>query len=136
MFHDLKDLVFFEFLAFHEFLEITIFTKLGDDVETILGAEDILEPDNVGVVEPFQEVDFRKDGVLEILIVSESRQIDLLDGNLFLGLSLHPLIYLPINPLAKAFRCLITIVADDLYYNFCHSIYYHLIPHSKHSIQN
>lgn len=36
--HNLKHLLLFKFLAFHELLEVSIFTELSDDVETIFRA--------------------------------------------------------------------------------------------------
>jgi len=36
--HYLKYLFFFELLAFHEFFEVSVFTELGYDVETIFRA--------------------------------------------------------------------------------------------------
>ena len=52
--HYFEYLLFFEFFTFHEFFEISIFAKLGDDIETILGAEYILELDNIGVIKAFE----------------------------------------------------------------------------------
>ena len=36
--HYIENLILFEFFAFHELLEITVFAKLSDDVETIFRA--------------------------------------------------------------------------------------------------
>lgn len=55
--HDLKHLLLFELLAFHQFLEISVLAELSDDVEAVLGAEHVFELDNIGMVEPLQEVD-------------------------------------------------------------------------------
>ena len=51
--HNFEYLLFFEFFTFHEFFEISIFTKLGDDIQTILGAEYILELHDIGVIKTF-----------------------------------------------------------------------------------
>lgn len=55
--HDLKHLLFFEFLPLHQFLEIPVFAELGDDVEAVLGAEYVFELDDIGVVESLEQVD-------------------------------------------------------------------------------
>lgn len=54
--HDLEHLLLFELLPLHELFEITVLAKLSDDVETILGAENIFELDDIGVIETFEEV--------------------------------------------------------------------------------
>ena len=54
---NVEHFVLFELAALHELLQITVLAELGDDVETVFGAEDVFELDDVGVVEPFQQVD-------------------------------------------------------------------------------
>lgn len=56
--NDVVDFVFFELFAFHHLLEVTILAELSDDVQAIFGTQYVLELDNVGVVEPFQQVNF------------------------------------------------------------------------------
>lgn len=51
---DVEDLILFELLAFHHFLEVSVFAELGDDVQAIFGTQYVLELHNVGVVEPLQ----------------------------------------------------------------------------------
>ena len=55
--HDFENFVFLELFAFHEFLEVSVFAELGDDIEAVFGAEDILEAYDVGVIEAFEKVD-------------------------------------------------------------------------------
>ena len=63
LFHDVEDLFLFELFAFHEFFEVSVLAVLGDDVEAVFGTEHVFEFYDVGVVEPFEQVNFRKDGV-------------------------------------------------------------------------
>lgn len=100
--HYLENLILFEFLSFHELLEITILAKLGDYVQTIFRAEYILELHYVGVVEPLQKVNLRKYCILQVLVISESRQVDLLYRHLLLTLTLDTLVNLTVYPLPQA----------------------------------
>ena len=72
------------------------------------------------MVEPLKQINLRKDGVFEVLIVGEGGQVDLLDGHLLLALTLYPLVDLAVHSLAQALRGLVRIVADHLYHHFCH----------------
>ena len=54
LFHDVKDLVLLKFLAFHKLFEITVFTKLGDDIQAVFRTKNIFEFNYVGVIEPFE----------------------------------------------------------------------------------
>lgn len=120
--HDFEYLILLELLSLHQFLQVSILAKFCDDVETVLGAEDILELDNIGMVESLQQVDFGKDGVFEVLIIGEGGQIDLLDGYLLLALPLDALVDLAVDALPQAFGGLVGIIADDLDDHFVHSL--------------
>jgi len=48
--HDLEHFLLFKFPPFHELLQISIFTKLRDDVKTVFRTEDILELDDVVMI--------------------------------------------------------------------------------------
>ena len=69
--HDFESLLLLYAFAFDGFLEVTVFTEFGYDVEAVFGAEDILELNDVGVIEPFEEVNLREDCVFEVLVVGE-----------------------------------------------------------------
>lgn len=122
--HYVEDFILFEFFTFHQLLQITIFTELGDDVETVLRAEYIFEFDDVGMVEAFEKIDFWEDGIFEILIIGEGRQVYLFDGNLLFGLSFHPFINFTIYSFSQAFWSLIGIISNHFYHDFSHLINY------------
>lgn len=69
--HDLEYLILLELLPLHQLLQVSVFAEFRNDVETVLGAEDILKLDYVGVVESLQQIDLREDGVFQVLIVGE-----------------------------------------------------------------
>jgi hypothetical protein len=56
--HDLKSLLLLELLAFYQLFQVSIFAKLSNDVQTVLGAQNVLELYDVCVVESFQQIDF------------------------------------------------------------------------------
>ena len=121
--HHIEYLLFLEFFAFHELLEIAVFTELSDDVETVLGGEDVFELDDIGVVESLEEIYFREDGILEIFVIGKGGQVDLLDGHFLLGLPLHPLVDLPVDALPQALGGLVGVVPYHLDYHLGHQPY-------------
>lgn len=122
LFHDLENFIFFELFSFHHLLEIAVFTKLGNDVKTVFGAEDIFELDDVGVIEPLEKVYFGEYGIFKILVVGESSKVDLFDGHLLFGFSFHTLIDLAVDSLAQTLRSLVRIVSNHFDYNLSHQI--------------
>lgn len=118
--HDFEDFIFFEFSAFHEFLEVAVFAELGDDVEAVFGAQHIFELYYVRVVESLEKVDLREDRILKVFIVSEGGEVDLFDGYFFLALALHPFVDLAVHSLPQALRCLVRVVAYHLYHHLTH----------------
>jgi hypothetical protein len=58
--HDFKGLLLLELFAFDQLFKVAVLTVFGNDVETIFGTEHVLELDNVGVIEPFEEINLRE----------------------------------------------------------------------------
>lgn len=124
--HDLESLLLLELLSFDKFLEVSILTKFRDDVETVFGTENILELDDIRMVESFEKVNFREDGILKVLVVGEGRQIYFLYRYFLLGFSFHAFVNLSIYTLPQTFRCLVRVVPyhfnNDLSHLFCRII--------------
>jgi hypothetical protein len=62
--HDFKGLLFLELFAFYQLLKVAVLTVFGNDVKTVFGTEYILELDNVRMIEPFEQINLRENGVL------------------------------------------------------------------------
>ena len=56
-------LLLLDAFAFDDFLEVAVFTEFGYDVEAVFGAEDILELNDFGVIESFEEIYLKEDCV-------------------------------------------------------------------------
>ena len=54
--HDLEGLLLLELFALDQLFQVSIFAVLRDYVQGVFGTEHVLELDDVGVVEPFQEI--------------------------------------------------------------------------------
>jgi hypothetical protein len=109
--------------AFDHLLQIAVLAELRNDVQTVLGAQHVLKLYDVGVVKTLQKVNFREDGILQILVVREGVQIYLFDGHLFLGVAFHALKDLAVNSLTKTMAGLVAVVADQLDDYLVHSKY-------------
>lgn len=120
--HDLEYLILLELLSLHQLLQIAILAEFCNDVETVLGAEHILELDYIGVVESLQQVDLGEDGIFQVLIVGEGGQIDLLNGYLLLALPFDALVDFAVDSLPQALGGLVGVIADDLDDHFVHSL--------------
>lgn len=124
--HDLEYLILFELLPLHQLLQISILAEFCNDVETVLGAEDILKLDYIGMVESLQQVYLREDGILQVLIVGEGSQIDLLNGHLLLAFPFDTLVDFAVDALPQAFRGLVGVISDDFDDYFVHSLLFKL----------
>lgn len=72
------------------------------------------------MIESFEEINLREDGILEILIVCKSCEVDLLDGYFFFALALHTFVDLPVDSLSQTLRSLVRVVANYLYHHLTH----------------
>jgi hypothetical protein len=70
------------FLLLQKGVEISIFTKLSDDVHVVRGLIDVIKFDNVGMIDFLHDLDFRLD-VLHIVPACEETFIDDLNSNFF-----------------------------------------------------
>lgn len=98
--HNFEYVLFFELLSLHEFLQISIFAELSDDVETVLWTQYILELDDIRMIKSLEQIDLRKYSVLQILIIGESGEIDLFNGYFFLAFPFNTLVDLAIDALS------------------------------------
>ena len=72
LFDYLEYLLFLKPLPFDQLFEVSIFAILGDDVETVFGAENVFEFNYVGMIEPLEQIDFREDRIFQVFVISES----------------------------------------------------------------
>ena len=73
------------------------------------------------MVETLQQIDLRKNSVLEIFIICEGSEVDLLDCYFFLAFSLDTLIDFAVYTFTEALGCLVGVVTNDFNHDFSHS---------------
>lgn len=120
--NNLKGFILPKLLPLQGFLQIPMLTILSHNVERILGGQNILEFNDVGVLEVLQEEDLVEDGILEVVIVGIAGDVYFLDSYFLLGVPVEPHKHFAVNPFAQAVSGVVGVVSNHFHHDVVHSL--------------